>query len=115
MATATDLAQAGKQAWVNLSPLSIAGTLRTKLLAFIAAINTTFDQGSPGNHPMLNWIAVLSAFTETMPATAGDWSALRQACDLVYRLCFMGEQSNTQAIISAAQYNAVLTAYNAQF
>lgn len=115
MAAAANLFQAGQQAWENLSPLSTAGTLRTKLLAFISAISSTFDPQQEGNHPMLNWIGVLSAYVANMPSTAGYWPALRPACELLYRLCFMGEQSNVQNSITNAQYTAVLNAYNAQF
>jgi hypothetical protein len=115
MATAASLSQAAKQSWVNLAPLEAAGTIRPKLLAFIAAITGQFNDGNPGDHPMRNWIAVLWQFADQMSVTADHWDELRIAAEYLYRLCFMGEQSNVQALITPAQYNAVLAAYNAQF
>lgn len=115
MAAAANLFQAGQQAWENLAPLSVAGTVRAKLLAFIAAIDDVFEEQQPNDHPMLNWIAVLSAYVANMSSTASDWPALRPAVELLYRLCFMGEQSNVQNLITNTQYTAVLAAYNAQF
>lgn len=115
MAAAANLFQAGQQSWVNLSPLATAGTLRTKLLTFVSTIAPSFTQGAPGDHPVANWIAILWAFAQTMSATAGHWDQLRIATDYLYRLCFMGEQSNSQGLITPTQYNLVLATYNAQF
>lgn len=115
MATAANLFQAGQQAWVNLAPLATAGTLHAKLLAFVTAIRPAFNEGAAGDHPVINWLTVLQAFIETMPVTAGHWPTLRVACDYLYRLCFMGEQSNVQVMITPTQYNLILDTYNAQF
>jgi hypothetical protein len=115
MATATTLTQAAKQSWTNLAVLSEAGTLRAKLLAFSTAVNAQLDQGLEGNHPVLNWVAVLWAFSTTMSAVAADWSELAKAAEIVYRLCFMGQVSSDQAMITAPQATAILAAYNAQF
>lgn len=115
MAAAADLEQAAKQAWENLAPLSVAGTLRARLLAFCAAIKPQFQDAVPGNRPTLNWIAVLWAYATNMSATANNWPALRPAPEILYRLCFMTNQADVQNMITGAQAAAVLAAYNAQF
>lgn len=115
MATATTLTQAAKQSWSNLAVLSEAGTLRARLLDFVAAVEAQLDEGVPDNHPILNWCAVLWAYAETMSATAADWSALRGAAEIVYRLCFMAQVSRDQSMITLAQFNAILASYNAEF
>jgi hypothetical protein len=115
MASASDLEQAAKQAWLNLAPLSISGTLRAKLLAFCAAISPQFNVGNPGDRPTINWNAILWAHAQTMSPVADNWPALRVAADYLYRLCFMTNQADNQSMITTAQAAAVLTAYNAQF
>jgi cellobiose-specific phosphotransferase system component IIC len=115
MAAAVDLEQAAKQAWDNLAPLAVAGTLQAQLLAFVTTIAPEFEEAKPGDHPTANWIAILWAFATSMDPAANNWSALKVAADYVYRLCFMTNQADTQGMITALQAQAVLDAYNAEF
>ncbi len=112
MATAASLTQAAKQSWTNLSTLSIAGTLRARLLTFCSTILPLYPQGEAAGHPVADWIAVLQGFATNMAATATNWPLLRIAADLVYRLCFMAEQLTTAL---PSQTTATLVAYNANF
>ena len=112
MAAAATLTQAGKQAWANLTPFAVAGTLRTKILAFCATTKSLFPESEAAGHPVANWNAILYAFGTNMAATAGEYPLLRIAADYVYRLCLMGAQL-TAAL--PAQTAALLVAYNANF
>lgn len=115
MAAAISLKQAALQTWDNLFPLSALGTLDTQLLAFIAAIEPTFSEQQPNDHPIENWISVLAGFVANMQGAAFDWSELRVAADYVYRMCWMAFQLNTQGLISNAQAAAMLAQYNSKF
>lgn len=112
MAAAANLTQAGKQAWTNLQPFAVAGTMRTKLLAFLALVEPQFPQGTVAGHPIANWCAVMHAFAIDMASTANDWSLLRQAANYLYRMCLMGEVLVTPL---PTQTTAMLAAYNATF
>lgn len=116
MATEPDLETAGYQAWDNLQPLWVAGTLKAKLAAFASGLYATFPEQTPGNHPVVNWLVQISALSETLTGVAfesGD--VMRAAAGLVFRICFMTSQLQTQTMITAPQAAAVLAAYNAQF
>ncbi len=112
MATAVDLTEAAQQSWDNLTVLAIAGTLRTRLLAFCATCVPLYPQGEAAGHPVANWLAVLNGFATDMATTAGEWPLLRIAADLVYRLCFMAQQLTSSL---PTETTATLAAYNAQF
>lgn len=114
MATAVSLTQAAEQAWDNLSAFAIAGTLRTRILAFCTTCNPLFPQSAVATHSVANWLAILHAFGTTMgvESSADAWPLLRIAADYVYRTCFMGEQFlGTHPV----EWAAMLAAYNANF
>ena len=117
MATEPDLETAGYQAWDNLQPLWVNGTLATKLTAFASpALYALFPEQAENNHPVTNWLVQISALAATMNGAAlADAGALRQAVQYVFRLCFMTSQLQIQTLITAPQAAAVLAAYNAQF
>lgn len=117
MATEPDLETAGYQAWNNLQPFWVVGTLKTKLAAFASsALYDLFPEQQPNNHPVTNWLVQISALAATMNGAAfADAGALRDAVNFVYRLCFMTAQLQTQTLITAPQAAAVLAAYNANF
>lgn len=112
MAAAATLTQAGKQAWANLQPFAIAGTLRAKLLAFTLLVEPQFPQTLPNGHPVSDWCAVMHGFATTMASTANDWTLLRIAADYLYRMCLMGAQL-TAAL--PTQTTSMLASYNATF
>lgn len=112
MAAAASLTQAGKQAWANLQPFAIAGTLRTKLLAFCVLVEPQFPQATAAGHPVADWCAVMHGFATDMASTANDWSLLRIAADYLYRMCLMGAQLATAL---PTQTTSMLASYNATF
>jgi hypothetical protein len=112
MATAATLDEAAKQAWANLEPFAVAGTLRTRLIAFGAIVRPLFPETLAAGHPVANWNAVLEGFALTMAATANQYPLLRIAADYLYRLCLMGQ---TLVPVLATQTTALLAAYNATF
>lgn len=112
MATAANLTQAGKQAWVNLQPFAVAGTLRAKLLAFVVLVEPQFPQGTAAGHPVANWCAITHAFATDMAVTANDWTLLRIAADYIYRMCLMGAQLTGPLPAATA---SMLASYNATF
>ena len=112
MAAAVDLTQAGKQAWVNLQPYAIAGTLRSKMLAFVLLVEPQFPQSLAAGHPVANWCAVTHAFATNMASTANDWTLLRIAADYIYRMCLMGANLTTAL---PSQTTSMLASYNATF
>lgn len=109
---APDLPTAAKEAWDNLQPLAIAGTLRANLLAFCDTCIPLYPQGLIAGHPVANWLSVLQGFATTMASTPNEWPLLRIAADYLYRLCFMAAQL-TSAL--PAETTATLNAYNANF
>ncbi len=109
MAAASDLLEAAQDAWTNLEPFAIAGSLRSNLILFCNQAIASFPQALEKGHPVANWLAVLMGFAETMASTAGDYSLLRIAAQYVYRLCLMGY--NLSGVIPT-ETTALLDAYN---
>ena len=117
MAVAASLVEAANLAWSNLEAKSIAGTLRTNMLAFAAAAPASFSPNTPGDRPIVNWLAVIRSFAGVMSGVAVIWTGdgLRRAADLIYRICSIGAQLLGQNTITAGQGAALLAAYNAAF
>src|SRR5690349_4773594 len=104
MAAEPDLETAGYQAWDNLQPWWVNGTLKTKLAAFASSLYATFPEQGQGNHPVVNWLVQISALAATMNGAAfADAGALREAAQFVFRLCFMTSQLQIQTLITGAQ------------
>jgi hypothetical protein len=112
---AVNLRQAALQAWDNMFPLCALGTLKAAINTFVTAIQGSFEQQRPSDHPILNWISILSGYNAQAEGDALDWTELRISCDYVYRLCFMASQADIQGLISSAQATVILNAYNANF
>lgn len=111
-----DLETAGYQAWQNLQPLWLTGTLAANLAAFATDLLPTFPEQGVNNHPVSNWLVQIAALAATMnPTASGDAGALEAAVQYVFRVCFMTSQLQTQSLITGAQATAVLTAYNTRF
>jgi len=108
----------------NLRPLWEADTLQAKLISFWQAINPVFQEQSPADHPVADWIAIIAALAPAIlpfagnanpgatPWAGGTITTFGLAIDYVYRLCKFGFY---YTLISPAQKAAILVAYNAQF
>jgi hypothetical protein len=115
MAAATDLPNAAVTAADNLHTLWLAGTLKAKLIVFWVALLPLFPQSEQNNHPVSNWLTLIAALADQMPNSNVTYSDLDTAINYVYRLCWLANQLDTQALITTAQATAILTEYNADF
>jgi hypothetical protein len=124
MTVAVDLLEAANLTPQNLRPLWEADTLQTKMIAFWQAINPSFEEQTPNDHPVADWIALIAAMAPSLlpfaanadpgatPWAGGTITTFGIAVDYVYRLCKFGFY---YTLISPTQKAAILTAYNAQF
>jgi hypothetical protein len=115
MAAEPTLSQAAYQAVNNLKPWWADNTLKTRLTTFAADLQATFPDQTPDNHPVGNWLAIIAALADQMPAAAVPFTSFMTAADYVYKMCWMTNQLDVQNLISAAQAAAVLAEYNADF
>ncbi len=124
MTVAVTLFEAANLAPQNLRPLWEADTLQTRMVAFWTAINPSFEEQIPNDHPIADWIAIIAAFSPAIlpfaavkepgstPYAGGTITTFWTAVDYIYRLCkFAFEYS----LITAGQKTIILAAYNAQF
>jgi hypothetical protein len=124
MTVALDLFEAANLAPQNLRVLWVADTLQTRMINFWTAINSSFEEQIPNDHPIANWIAVIAALSPSIlpfvankapgatPYGGGTISTFGLAVDYVYRLCKLAFE---YTLITPAQKAVILAAYNAQF
>jgi hypothetical protein len=117
-----NLQDAASNAYAHLGNTWKNGDLKTKLTAFYVAINGTFEEQTPNDHPIGNWIALIAGVAGECPSAFTDiadqyaqFPYLNAAAQYVYRLCWLADYLEDQLFISSAQAAAVLAAYNAQF
>jgi|SRR6478736_900313 hypothetical protein len=120
---AFDLLEAASLSATNLGPLWVADTMKTKMIAFAAALYSEFPESAKNNAPIANWLAVIGAFAPTIQDFVQDTQGLTTAgvntiatfessCDYVYRIC---KFAYYYTLITSDQKDAILAAYNAQF
>lgn len=124
MTVAADLLEAANLTPQNLRIRWEADTLQTRMIAFWQAINPSFDEQTPNDHPVADWIAVIAAFAPAIlpfaananpgatPWAGGTITTFELAVDYVYRLC---KFAFYYTLITPAQKATILAAYNAQF
>jgi hypothetical protein len=124
MTVALTLFEAANLAPQNLRVLWRANTLQTRMVNFWQAINPSFEEQIPNDHPIADWIAIISAFSPSIllyadtkgpgatPYAGGTISTFSTAVDYVYRLCKFAFEYQ---LITPAQKAVILAAYNAQF
>lgn len=128
MTAAADLNQAATLAPKNLQIPWAADTLKTKLSAFWAALNPSFEDAIPNDHPIGNWIALIGNLAQNIlpyePAASGTTqvgtlATYQTAVTYVFRLCKLAyalqNSTNPKAKITSGQAAAILAAYNTQF
>ena len=124
MTVALDLFEAANLAPQNLRPLWKNDTLQTRMISFWTAINPSFEEQIPNDHPIANWIAIIASLSPSIlpyvavkdpgatPYAGGTISTFGLAVDYVYRLCKLAFE---YTLITPAQKAVILAAYNAQF
>ena len=120
MATASTLEEAAAQSFDNLFTIWLAATaFKSKLVAFAATVLPLFPDQDPNGRPVANWATIMASFANQLDTDVAPirqpYTTLNTAADYLYRLCWMGFQLETQNLITTAQANAVLAAYNADF
>ena len=100
-----------------------ADTLKTALGTFNTAAASIFPDEIPNNRPVGNWLIPLSQIQLTMtpngvvgpdPANA-NYTAVRNAVDAVYRMCWAAQAAIDAALCTGAQGVALLAAWNTAF
>lgn len=124
MPPASNLLNAASQCFNDLYTLWLAGTLKTKLVAFWKSLISTpdvFPEENDGNDPVSNWLTLISVTADQMVVSGTDvghnvpYVTLNTVVGYVFRLCWMTQTLEDQGTISSTQSNAVLAAYNLQF
>lgn len=123
MPPAADLLDAAIKTANNLYPRWQNNTLQARVNAFWAAISPTFQDQTPNDQPVGNWIALIAALGQNILTYNNGGAALGQgttttfelSVDYVYRLCKFAYYYNIDGFISNAQATVILNAYNAQF
>lgn len=124
MTVAVDLLDAANLTPQNLRPLWEANTLKTKMIAFWQQVSPAFVDELPNDHPIVNWLSIIAAFSPAIlnfadnkapgftPYSGGTITTFSTSVDYIYRLCKFGFY---YPLITPAQKAALLAAYNAQF
>lgn len=113
MATATTLAQAAGQAFDNLNVRFLANAMKNALTLFWKDTINIFPDGDVNSHPVSNWLTVIAAIADQMPAANVPIEQLTAAAEAVYRLCWMASFLQSAALITNAQAASLLSFYNA--
>lgn len=124
MAVAVDLLDAANKTSQNLRPLWEADTLKAKMIAFWQQLQPSFQEQTPNDHPIINWISIIAAFSPFIlnfadraapgitPYSGGTITTFSTSVDYIYRICKFGFYYQ---LITPTQKAALLAAYNAQF
>lgn len=124
MTVAANLFDAANLTPQNLRVLWEADTLQARVIAFWQAINPSFEEQIPNDHPIADWIAIIAAlapsilpFAENKDPAATPWAGgtiqtFSLTVDYIYRLCKFAFEYQ---LITPAQKTVILNAYNTQF
>lgn len=117
----TFLSEAANVCLSTMQVRFLAHTLKTDLQAFCNAIGTgandQFSDANPVFRRCGNWLiliqGVANGMTPNGPPTNNDLDTFELAVETVYRFLWQCEDQFNFGNISAAQYNAVKAAFNA--
>ena len=114
MTIAANLREAAGLAYENLYIPWQTNLLKAKLNNFNFQLNGTFLDAVPTDRPVGNWFIPSTALARAMPSANVSLSDLNAAAQLIYRICWATDaaRNTSPPLITLAQYNAVLTAYN---
>jgi hypothetical protein len=115
---ATNLNEAAYLSYSQVNAISAA--LAPNLIAFHAAASPLFEDAVANDRPVGNWFVLLSAAIvrvqnppQNLFVTNDDIPALNLASEILYRLCYAAVGAYTYNLISIAQRDALLAAWNA--
>ncbi len=111
---ATDLIDAAGRSYDNLFVKWQLNLLGNSMATFNLQVSNTFNDNVANDRPVGNFCILMRALISEWPAGAfqPDLNKLDECANLVYRVCWATNQMFVQSLITLAQYNAVLAAYN---
>lgn len=115
---AATLQDAAGLAYKNVARQWQLGVLKAHLQAFWPLIDATFREDQLNDHPIGNWISLISGVANECPvdgANADQFAAMNASAKYIYRLCWLASYLVAQSLITAAQGTVILNAFNAQF
>lgn len=119
MAVAFTLQQAAGQAFERLDFFWKLDLLKAKLLTFwqdlIKDPHNIFPEQDQGGHPVANWLAIIAAQQNVMPATDVPIEQLSASVEAVYKCCWIADYLSSIGQITTDQAAAVLNIYNLAF
>lgn len=113
MPFATTLAQAAGQAEDNMTVWFAFNQLKVRLQAFAGQLFNLFPDDNQNSRPVANWLTVLIGVVQPMSNSMTEVQ-LADTSQIMYRLLWMASDLQSSSLITTAQANAVLTAYNGQ-
>ncbi len=113
MSTALTLPGAAGQAFDNLNVRWLANQLKSALTLFWKNNLPSFPEQQVDAHPVSNWLTIIAALADQMPATNVPLEQLTAAAEFVYRLCWMADALQTSGGITALQATNLRLSYNA--
>lgn len=112
MTFAPSLAAAAGQSYDDLALRSIANQVKNVLTVFCNQNLPLFPEAQLTAHPVSNWLTVLSAIANQLPAANITLTQLTQAAKALYGLCWMASFLQGSGGITASQGNTLLASYN---
>lgn len=113
MATAGNLRDAAYYSGGQCGIQALASNLRVAILGFINQAATSFSDAVPNDRPVGNWLILIQSELATLPANGtGTAADIARATAVLYRICFAGDQAFSDNLITTAQRNALLAAWN---
>jgi hypothetical protein len=92
----------------------LIGNLRTRLLIFCSAILPVFPESAPNGLPVANWAMVIDAASQAIPSPAVLIN-LSVTAQFMYKCLWQTDALEDLGLITTAQADAVLDAFNASF
>jgi hypothetical protein len=122
MTVAANLLDAANLAAPNVEAKWVANTLAANVASFVTDVNASFLESRPSDHPIGNWIAVISALQPTIVnigavgvLMVGSIWPKELATQYIYRMFKLANLYVAGGFITAGQGTVLLTAYNARF
>lgn len=114
---AANLETAAEQCSSTMYTRYIAGTLKTNLTAFNAAISPTFPDDDPKKRTIGDWLILLQDLANTLtnasPPILTSYQDFTNAVFMVFRVCWQVVQLMDKGLIPAPDGVVVLAAFNA--
>lgn len=116
MVMAADLQQAGFLGYPQMSLLwQTPNALQSAAAGFAIAVNPVFDDNTPNDRPIGNWLILIDSLISQLPTGVLLEEQFNQVVDNIGRMCLAAFSALSDSLISNAQATAMLTAWNAAF